>query len=159
MRKSYIPILFLVALFIVFVSSHSTPSYAENNGGARVLKSLNKCLPRSEVSKYGYSLAASTQDGQLQWHLVRAHSGPLVAPSYSVIQLGKGKCTNFNKLPVLDISRMQNIPKSVLKRFGPIILNDRKIAWSLYQKRIQAQYPGKSFEELKRMGVFGMDGL
>jgi hypothetical protein len=159
MRKTHLIFTLLVGFLLSWGAFNLMPAHAVNGGSSRILKSLNQCLPKSEVSKYGYSLAASTKDRGSQWYLVRSHSNPLLAPTYSVLQVSGKKCINFNKLPTLDISRTPKVPRMVLHKFSSFIVRDRQIAWSLYQKRIQQQYPGKSMKELQQMGVFGMDSL
>jgi hypothetical protein len=146
---------FTISLFFVFIQS----TWAGGND-SRVLQSIQQCLPKAEVGPpYQYSLADYKDEKSSRWLLIRALDGPIVAPSYSVVEIKNKTCKNYHKYPVSDLSNTQSIPRSVIARFTSRMRADFDIAYKNSVKNIQKQHPGKSMNELQRLGVFGLDGL
>lgn len=154
MKKTLVllPIGIAVSLLLHF----ATPSVAAPSSD--MLKLLSPCLPKAAIgASYQYSIASVLTTGQQKWILARTHDQVYTAPSYSVLVLQSGQCTNLNPFPVLDIAKNESIPLVIRQKFAPTIRKDQKVAYANFEKYIQKQYPGKSVAQLRSMGVFGMD--
>jgi hypothetical protein len=146
-----------ISIFLVVVP-HAILVNAASSG---ILESIKACLPVAQAgTPYKYSIANYADIKSSRWLLVRAHDGnPYVAPSYSVIEVRNKSCKNYHKYPVSDISRTSSVPKQVIGKFTQTIQSDLGFAGKLFEKTIRQQYPGRSRQELQRLGVYGMDSL
>jgi hypothetical protein len=147
-------LIFPLAVFLI-VALNTLSANATNT---QLLESIKTCLPRSEVVTYQYSIAGYMNIKPSRWILVRALDKPFLAPSYSVVEIKDNSCKNYHRYPVQDISRA-SVPKPAIKKFTGIIKSDLAVALNLFEQHIKRQYPGKSEQELRRMGAYGMDSL
>jgi hypothetical protein len=132
-----------------------THTYSVKASNSRVLEAIRACLPQSN---YQFSLADYADIKPSRWLLVRAVDNPVLAPSYSIVEIKNQNCKNhsFNRT-VVDLRGLRTVPRRVLDRFATKMSNDANIAWKQFQDKIQKQYPGKSESQLKKMGVYGLD--
>ncbi len=148
-------LVFSLSVFLAFVFN----IFAANATNPQLLDSIKTCLPIAEAgAPYQYSIAGYTDIKPSRWLLVRALHNPILAPSYSVVEIKNNTCKNYHRYPVQDISRAY-IPKSAINKFKVIIKSDLAIALKLFEQNIKRQYPGKSEQELRRIGAYGMDSL
>ncbi len=147
--------IFPIAAFFVIALN----AFSANASNTQLLSSIKTCLPIAEAgTPYRYSIASYTDIKPTRWLLVRVADVPYIPPSYSVIEVKNNTCKNYHRYPVSDLSR-SSIPKPVINKFTAVIKSDSVIAGKVYYEFIKRQYPGRSEQELRRMGVYGMDNL
>ena len=149
--------------FILAMLMNLRPAVANQS----VLSNIKNCLPNNSQRlniKYQLSLAdradiVSTQVNQpFRYLLVRANDPHLEAPLYTIVALKRNKrCVNYTQNYRTDSQLFKFIPPRVSARFKAVIDSDLSQLWSKFVKDTQRRYPGKSVEQLQKMGLLGLD--
>ena len=154
-------VLVIAGILIAFLFKLSPAS-----ANQQTLNFVNGCLPRppQENVHYRFSLASQINDATnnptqpFKYLLIRVEDSSLPYIWYSVVGLkANRRCINYSAKPAVDSDVLKLFPKRISSQFQSIITADRMRSWDTYTKNVQRQYPGRSVEELRRMGVFGLD--
>ena len=155
-------IVLVIAGFLIAFLFKLNPAQANQ----QTLNSINGCLPRPPQENVHYRLTLASQVNDtannstqpFKYMLIRVEDSSLPYTWYSVVGLkANRRCINYSAKPSMDSDVLKLFPKKIASQFQSVMTADRMRDWEAYTKNIQRQYPGKSVEQLRKMGVFGLD--